>query len=80
MSPANLRRHLQTKHKDFPTKYKQFSNLKVDKLEQSKHIIHKTAVRINYEKVVIASYQLYLHVAKIGEPHIIAKGLSLSAT
>nr|XP_022902365.1 zinc finger BED domain-containing protein 5-like [Onthophagus taurus] len=79
MKPANLRRHLQTKHEQYVTKDIDFYQNKLRDLKASQKLIEKTAFGSNNEKAVIASYQVALLIAKSGKPHTIGENLILPA-
>ena len=74
MKPANLRRHLETKHKEFINKSIDFFQLKLKELQASQKLF-KQATGCNNKQAVIASYQVALLVAKSGKPHTIAENL-----
>uniref|UniRef100_A0A3P9IJD4 Uncharacterized protein n=1 Tax=Oryzias latipes TaxID=8090 RepID=A0A3P9IJD4_ORYLA len=76
MKPAKLKRHLETKHKEYRGKPIGFFERKRDKLK--KHMMKKTSQFFSpgeNAKATEASYKVSLLIAKAGKPHSIGENL-----
>nr|XP_014354333.1 PREDICTED: zinc finger BED domain-containing protein 5-like [Latimeria chalumnae] len=77
LKPANLRRHLETKHPQFKDKSTDFFERKLNELTTGKKIVH-SASSVNM-KALEASFCVSQRIAKAGKPHTIAENLLLPA-
>jgi hypothetical protein len=78
LKPNKLKRHLETLHKEYISKPREFFEEKLRSFKKQKTNFQKT-LAVN-EKVLLASYKVAYKVAKCKKPHTIAEQLILPAT
>ncbi|KAL1268682.1 hypothetical protein QQF64_034045 [Cirrhinus molitorella] len=80
LKPCKLRRHLETKHRSFASKPREFFENKLKDYQQRKKVIESTYVMGGKnEKAVTASYEVSRLIATSGKPHTIGEDLILPA-
>lgn len=79
MKPAKLRRHFESRHKEYISKPLEFFKTKLYELQESQKIIKKTGTTSINKQALTTSFEVSLLIAKSGKPHTIAENLILPA-
>eukprot|EP00102_Acyrthosiphon_pisum_P021126 XP_016658336.1 PREDICTED: zinc finger BED domain-containing protein 5-like isoform X1 [Acyrthosiphon pisum] len=79
MKPSKLRRHFETKHGEFTSKYLDFFVVKLGEFKKSQKVM-KSSTSLNGNKnATLASYEVAQLVAKSGKAHTIACSIPYQA-